>query len=166
MLDWLGKDPSKAFPHFTGPWGQNQEFAGYIGAIWKALLWRSPSALKATGLDNSNRLRKLGDQLVTWGTAFQARGLEIDCCTDGVESTPGLALCDELWRVEEGWENDPDPDYEPKSPPAGHTKDADFFHKLGLFGTASCRAFELAGAVDFAAGKTSSTVPPAKRAKI
>ena len=166
MLDWLGKDPSKAFPHFTGPWGQNQEFAGYIGAIWKALLWRSPSALKATGLDNSNRLRKLGDQLVTWGTAFQARGLEIDCCTDGVESTPGLALCDELWRVEEGWENDPDPDYEPKSPPAGHTKDADFFRNLGLFGTASCRAFELADRVDFAAEKTSSTVPPAKKAKI
>ena len=164
MLDWLGKDPSKAFPHFTGPWGQNQEFAGYIGAIWKALLWRSPSALKATGLDNSNRLRKLGDQLVTWGTAFQARGLEIDCCDE--EKTPDLALCDELWRVQEGWESDADPeDYEPKSPPAGHTKDADFFRNLGLFGTASCRAFELADRVDFAAEKTSSTVPPAKKAK-
>ena len=152
MLDWLGKDPSEAFAHFQGPWGKSQEFAGYIGAIWVALLWRSPSALQATGLDNSNRLRKLGEQLVAWGTVFQERGFKIDCCKHGIERTPGLALCDELWRVKEGWESDPDPYYKPKSPPAGHAKDADFFRKLGLFGTANCRAFELAEAVDFAAG--------------
>ena len=110
MLDWLGKDPSEAFAHFQGPWGKSQEFAGYIGAIWVALLWRSPSALQATGLDNSNRLRKLGEQLVAWGTVFQERGFKIDCCKHGIERTPGLALCDELWRVKEGWEIDPDPE--------------------------------------------------------
>ena len=109
ILDWLGKDPSKAYPHFTGPWGENQNLPAYLGATWIALLWRSPSALKPTGLETSADMRKLGDKLIQWGTAFQQRGdRDWISCSDE-EQTPGLALCDEPWRVEQEWESDPDP---------------------------------------------------------
>jgi len=184
VAEWLGKDPSKAYPHFCGPWGQNQEMAAYIGATWKALLWRSPGALELAGVESAEQLRALAEELITWGTKFQRRGLELEHSDE--EELPELPLCDEVaWRVEQAWEtDDPDAargnlgfvgigyftqtppgthDYEPRMPPTGHAKSWDFFRNLGYFGIASCRAYELAEAMEFAAKAAEPTAKKARR---
>lgn len=132
IVKWLREDPSDAFPRFHGEWGENQQFVPYIGAIWMALLLRSPDDLHEV-FEDSAEVNDCAEQLIEWGTAF--KDLDFDLSTCDFEKSPGLPLTDD-------WEDDTH-DYEPQMPPVGHARDWRFFHGLGLFGSASCRAYEL-----------------------
>ena len=143
-LSVLSDNPADSFPHFQGEWGDNQTFVPYIGATWKSLLLRSPDDLDGFFKDGAE-LVKYAERLIKWGTTFEAMGFDVNMCD--FEKSPGLPLDDD-------WEDGTDEymygsledylhDYEPEMPPAGHAKDGRFFYKLGLFGSAACRAYEL-----------------------